>query len=402
MPIFSDKQLDDLQKKADKALENVELTKGVIEELLKSLDKVNDRQARYERWAEQPIPAKDLAEALKGNRFKSQARKMLIAETEKAITATKEFDLPLFRKRLMEAIADPRTIQVVVTGASKAEVRINLAETAGTVKEWYEAAKSVRKSKGFGKSRQGYNDVVADMWAEKIYDVDRKSGKVTRTYSGGKTKDITQKYKGKYFETIRARVGALASLAPWWEFLEYGAGYKGSGKGYPYPNYEGYRFVENTRRTIQTRLDGAIKHFEQVKRDQLNQWIREANEMRNTITGMINSLSVVGEVPARAQPFQTAALYNKTIKEARRLSRQYLDSIRQIKYGNSIFDILSPAQTRQVEQALVEGVITGQPSPRMHFWISELGKSESLRFVNLTRELASRLQEQGINIQALR
>ena len=399
---FTDKVLNDLRRKADKALENVSLTSEVVEELLQALDKINERQALYEQWRREPISAKDLADALKGNRFKSQTRKMLIAEAEKAIVATKEFDLPIFRKRLMEAIADERTIQVVVTGASQAEIRINLAQTAGTVREWYEAAEAVRNSLGIGKSRQGYNDVVADMWAEKIYDVDRKSGRVTRTYTGAKKVDITQKYKGKYFETIRRRVSALASLAPWWEFLEYGAGYKGSGKGYPYPNYEGYRFVENTRRTIQTRLNGAIKHFEEVKNNQVDRWIREANDMRNTVTDMIRSLSAVGEVPARAQPFQTSAVYNRAIKETRRLTRQYLDSIRRIKYGKSIFDILSPTQLRDVEQALIEGVISGTPSPRMYFTIEGVGKQESLRFVNLTRELASRLQSQGINLGVLR
>jgi len=402
MPIFSDKVLDDLQKKSDKALENVSLTSGVVEELTQALEKINERIKQYEKWRDQPIPAKDLTDALKGNRFKSQARKILIKEVEKAITASKEFDLPLFRKRLMTAIMDERTIQVVVTGDGTAEIRINLAQTAGTVKDWYNAAKEVRRKEGFGKSRQGYNDVVADMWAEKIYDVDRKAGRVTRTHSSGKVIDITARYKGKYFETIRKRVNALASLAPWWEFLEHGTGFEGKGKGYPYPNYAGYRFVENTQRTIQTRLDGALKHFQNAQRDEVDRWIREANEMRQTIIGMINSLAAVGEVPARVQPFGTAAVYNRAIKETRRLTRQYLDTIRKIKYGKSIFGLLDATQMRRVEDALVEGIISGMPSPRMWFIVGELGERESLRYVNLTRELASRLKEQGINIQALR
>lgn len=400
MPV-SDKLLKSLQVKADKALENVSSTKSVIEELLQSLDGINERDSRYKKWMREPIPAKELEEAFKGNRFKSQARKILIAEVEKAISATKEFDLPLFRKRLMTAIADPRTIEVKIIGDGKAELKINLAETAGTVKDWYNASKEVRRKEGFGKSRQGYNDVVADMWAEKIYDVDRESGRVTRTYTGGKKVDITKKYKGKYFDTIRKRVGALSSLAPWWEFLEHGTGYGGSGKGYPYPNYEGYRFVANTIIEINQRINNAIRVLDNAKKKELTKWINENDKVRKKIVTMINSLSIVGEVPARAQPFQSAALYNKSIKEARRLTRQYLETIRKMKYGRSIWDILNPSQLRQAQEALIEGVITGQPSSRMYFWISELGKSESLRFVELTRELASRFKEQGINIQAL-
>jgi len=111
-------------------------------------------------------------------------------------------------------------------------------------------------------------------WARNIYGVDREGKSVKRTKKkkkseggGTETVDVTEKYIGKWYETVSTRLNFIeAGQAPWWYILNYGNEDAFSeGEGTPYPIVHGTNFVQV--------LEAQIKDmFDRIYRQSLREW----------------------------------------------------------------------------------------------------------------------------------
>lgn len=110
-------------------------------------------------------------------------------------------------------------------------------------------------------------------WARNIYGVDREGKSVKRTKKkkgkkgGTETIDVTEKYIGKWYETVSTRLGFIeAGQAPWWYILNYGnEDAFNESEGSPYPIVHGTNFVE----VLQTQIK---EMFDRIYRESLLEW----------------------------------------------------------------------------------------------------------------------------------
>jgi archaellum component FlaC len=161
---------------------------------------------------------------------------ILIANTEKAIAGSSEFSNPLYASRLMEAVSIPEILEIVMDTTNSETlpiliINILMDQYAGNIGDWGKAVKVVRKNRGHGKVSRKNPETGSSMFFEKYYSVDVLGKTISRTYkrtnkkkgvTAGETRDITERYAGKYLETLMERLDSCGSLAPFWSLLDYG------------------------------------------------------------------------------------------------------------------------------------------------------------------------------------
>ena len=165
-----------LEKKVDTALKNANDIEEIVDTLLKTQEIIQENIAAIDKQMEAPLDRGTL-EMLFSRAFgdvdiMEYYTNILLREMNHAISQTKEYDLPVFRKRLTEAIRAPGTIQVSVTSESKVKVSIlpGLRKNAGTLQEWLEAVKATRKELQIRHKSKGPGGATgSDMYEEKIY-----------------------------------------------------------------------------------------------------------------------------------------------------------------------------------------------------------------------------------------
>jgi hypothetical protein len=185
---------------------------------------------------------------------------VLIRRAVEAAIETEEYNYDLYINHLITALNLNRNELITITpikDAFKASIKINLNPLGG-IEEWGAAVNNVREDKNLGKTK----GAASKIWKEKIYRVDREGGKVYKYFKGrgkdSKTelKDITERYVGKYKETIEARLSRLdPKKAPFWHLINEGNVSIGLGKGEPYPSFSGTYFVHHTELELQRRFD---------------------------------------------------------------------------------------------------------------------------------------------------
>lgn len=192
-------------------------------------------------------------------RVKEFGTEILITNALLAAENTKEFDLPEFNGRLVQAIRDDRTISILVQNDDPLII-INLEVTAGNLSDYFSGVDAARSNKGLGKTRGKFitdpkanavgEELSSRIWREKIYGSAREGASISRKNKKGESVNLSGKYKQQYQETIDARLNAFSSTAPWWYILEYGTPQAGYGDGKPYPSFSGQHFVENSLLSI--------------------------------------------------------------------------------------------------------------------------------------------------------
>lgn len=165
-------------------------------------------------------------------------------EALKAVEINKEFNIPQYKSRLIQAIRDPDTIKLYPQRNNNIRIYINLENTAGNLDDYANAVTMFREVLEEEKDHPSkvYNPAWAShAWEEKIYRPDREGAPVADNPD----------YSGKYWRTINERMEFFDTLAPFWEIIDQGTTPLDSDKGgIAYPKNAPTRFVEKARERI--------------------------------------------------------------------------------------------------------------------------------------------------------
>ncbi|MHA1950295.1 MAG: hypothetical protein ACW99G_14725 [Candidatus Thorarchaeota archaeon] len=209
--------------------------------------------------------------------IQDKAMNFLVTEAVKAVVATQEFNYDLYVEHLLSAmeVNQKKIIAIIPHEESRSvEVKVNL-NILGKPEEWGKAIEAYRKAKKLGRSRGRtgeHGEMSSYFWKEKIYGAGREGTRVQkgkpkkdaallRTRKAKKQrrrldKDITEKYRGKYKETIAGRLSFIPggkSKAPFWHLIEHGNANVDLGidaDGVPYPTFGPTNFARNSEEAI--------------------------------------------------------------------------------------------------------------------------------------------------------
>lgn len=203
-----------------------------------------------------------------------QGKAILFLTTEalKSIVASEEFNYDLYVDHFLTAleINEQEIIGIIPhENTQQVQVKINL-DPLGDVEDWGKAIKAYREQAGLGKikahalDKQKGATVSSKVWAEKIYGVEREGISVSKYFKKTEQRrDITERYRGKYRETVAGRLANIPggeSKAPFWYLIEHGNADVNMGldaDGVPYPVYGPTNFRRNSELAI-------LKAFEQL------------------------------------------------------------------------------------------------------------------------------------------
>lgn len=199
------------------------------------------------------------------NEMRRQAVDILLEELNRALSINPEFSHPMFKNRLVQSVRDGREFQYISTSNTKVYVKINLDITAGNIEDYATAVDAVRQKRRIGPYRfpPASPELASHMWAEKYYGAGREAKIVQPPPNRKKKKKSdakrTKEMHDKYWATMRDRMAAMQTLAPFWSLVNYGKVFMSSdwgGEAYPKgtPTY----FVEAAQKLIQTGLDSIV------------------------------------------------------------------------------------------------------------------------------------------------
>lgn len=221
--------------------------------------------------------------------IQDKAINFLVNEAIKAVVATQEYNYDLYVDHLLGALeANKETLIAIIPrpDLNSVEVKVNL-EPLGKIEEWGAAVKGYREQKKLGKISAVNKERASKMWAEKYYGSAREGVKVikgkprkmalptltTRTRKGKSNllyqKDVTERYKGKYRETVAGRLSFIdSSKAPFWELIEKGNTEVKLGladeDGIPYPIFGPTNFRRNTEEAVATAFSQLYNEYLQA------------------------------------------------------------------------------------------------------------------------------------------
>ena len=280
--------LEELRKQIAKAENSVEKLRSLVKRYERERLSVKARLDYYDQRLEEELSTAD--QQAEGA-AKEVGTEVLINNALLAIENTKEFDLPDFKQRLVEAIKDSRTI--TFTGTSwDIIVNINLDVTAGTLDDYIAGVELARKSLGLGSTRGKIHratgeELASRIWKEKIYGAGREGKSVIKNRKRLGDIDLSSKYAEQYALTIQERLNSFSTTAPWWYIVNYGTPDTG-GVGFPYPAFSGQRFVENSIQDIKNAYYRYRNAFRDEIRNLYNNLIRDAVEIIDNIDSDIN------------------------------------------------------------------------------------------------------------------
>ncbi len=289
-----------------------------------------------------------------------------------AVTAMydgKEFDIPQFSNRLVEAIQNPNTITIEKRGEGSIRVSINLRATAGELRDYANAISAVREileeerennhSRVYNKSPEW----ASHAWKEKFYRPAREGASVPpkkvkqlskagrwKLGRGGKpahfTKDKTATYIAQYWRTIEMRIGHFESLAPFWQIVDQGTTSLDSDYGgYAYPVHPRTGFVDKTRKQILAEFQ--LRYREQkIKIEKLKVSLNNVNGALNYLNKIENELTTVNLenmqqlsielVRAQLQKYNIGHLEMDVRNIANQIVEDYIQGIEGTRYRSTL------------------------------------------------------------------
>jgi len=145
------------------------------------------------------------------------------------------------------------------------DVFIHMDEYFGTIEEYAEAVKHTREELKIKTYLWDINQATK-FFSEKYYGVDILNTTVSKTNKKtGETKDVTHKYKGKFFRMMEIRASYFKKYAPWWRLLNDG----NVGIGFP-----GSKGGENSPYFIQIRPTNFLLKTALEIKEQFNFWMK--------------------------------------------------------------------------------------------------------------------------------
>jgi hypothetical protein len=223
--------MDDILASIQKILDDVNIATPSLQEAVLSKKRVENEikfvnrameEARVKQSEEAFISAKETTIA--------EAPAIYAKKVKDAASRSEEYSYEQFLSPLLEVGFDDGLYNITSTGAGwsrSVNVHLNMDEVAGTIGDYAEAVESARGSLGTKEDRDP--DLASKIWRTKIY---RHS---------------------RYFTTIKLRLLAAASPAPFWSLLNDGSKNVSMASdigGSPYPSRGGHHFVEQTEDAI--------------------------------------------------------------------------------------------------------------------------------------------------------
>jgi hypothetical protein len=257
----------------------------------------------------------------------NQAMSILLENASKALVNTEEFNDSLYIGDLLSACSNEEIFKIFVVNG-EVKVEIDLDKSAGTIEEYGIAVKAARAQivseretrNPMGGKNQPPQWLSDRKWMEHIYSVDRRNGKATRRKWNYEAKeyeiiDVTEQYKGKYYETVNLRKSFFVTghSAPWWYILEHGNANIGTviGEGTPGPEVEATNFVANSQRDMKDLLDRKIRDKKNELREDMNRAIddryAEIEILQAKIEDLRDELANIADTPQGPTRFETAS-----------------------------------------------------------------------------------------------
>lgn len=180
---------------------------------------------------------------------------------------TVEYDYEPYVTRLLTAVRlNLDKIITYIPDKSSQTVYVEVTfDPLGTPEEWMDAVEKTRELLEVGTYGDPPNmdaDLRSWMWKEKIYGVDREGKTVMRRRKKGDSYDVTDRFIGKYYNTIITRLSFIPrDKAPYWYFINYGSVSIGEGEGTPYPRIEPTGMMYVLREYIQELFRDALYNF---------------------------------------------------------------------------------------------------------------------------------------------
>jgi hypothetical protein len=208
------------------------------------------------------------------------SKDILFNNTLAALRINKEFDDPVYRVPLFEAIESNDTYLARATGTgfdSKISVDINLDKSAGRLNMWAAAVKAVRVGLGVKIPKRGGGRF------EKSAIV---ASRAWRRYYTSKSQE--------WSDTIESRLQASAKIAPFWSIINFGTTTMASDRGgYPTPTNRNTNFVDKAEREIKSAVAGFFDTAKENHRtlfNDYNKFLDEALATQARLDEMANDI----------------------------------------------------------------------------------------------------------------
>lgn len=283
---------------------SAEYTKEFLGSLRGGAVRLSNSIAKAEQAVKEASNERNYAARVK-EAYKKEAIKLakntLFDATINALKKTQEFDIPLYRKPLFEAIENSDTYLYRPSGAgfnSILRVDINLNRTAGRLDIWGTAIKRTRQqlhvdipSKYSRKAKREKAALQASRAWSRIYG------------SRGTSANST------YMETIRMRMNNAAKKGAFWELLDKGAVSISSDRGgYPTPSNKSLNFVDKSEKQVNELLKDSFAKEREKYQNLIQSYkgaLDGARQALNEITVIVSEISVdtkkINNLSKRAQ-----------------------------------------------------------------------------------------------------
>lgn len=273
--------------------DSIDVTKEFVRKLRGGVTRLDNgiakAQEQVKELKNERTYASQVKEGLRAGAIKL-AKDTLFDATVNAIKKRQEFDLPIYRNSIFDAIENSNTYLYKSTGAgfsSKLSVDINLDKTAGRLEMWATAVKRTRKQLGVKipskKSRKLKRQLSAD--------------RASRAWAGIYN---TRGANDTYLSTIEMRMSNAAKKGAWWQLLDKGAVSMPSDRGgYATPNNKPLNFVHGAETQVTETLTNAFAHEKEKYLEIMggfNNALGEAKDASNELAVLVQEISLDSKV----------------------------------------------------------------------------------------------------------
>lgn len=372
--------LDELAAQLKSAGNSIAKLQEVLENYIRYRRELKDKIARYDNDLDYELANLEIRAE---ERTRQTGTEILIENAILAIENTKEFDLPEFKQRLVNAIRDSRTITIQHDNSNPI-VRINLEVTAGTLEDYFAGVEAARANLGIGSTRtpkrrthkESGDDLPSRIWRDKIYSSAREGG--IKNPKSDKERGNVAKFASQYYRTIEARLAAMNSMAPWWYILEYGTP-DSSGTGFPYPVFSGQGFVANSIPLIKSAYLRILDSMHSNIFETYSKLVRNVQEIIESVDTEIEKIKLLLE-----------ALVGLDIKSDMDIAIGVIEE-RLMELGHSLDDA-DPKKVVELAYRFTEGTYAGTVGEKV-----TLGVGIRLRTIELRQIFEDALAERIAN-----
>ena len=216
------------------------------------------------------------------------SKQILFDATVNALKKSQEFDIPIYRRPLFEAIENNDTYFIRSRGTgfnSILSLDINLNKTAGRLDMWGTAIKTVRKQLGVK---------IPSKFSRKATR-EKSAIQASRAWAGIYSKRGVGA-NSKYMTTIKSRLAVAAKIAPFWELLDKGSiPFSSDRGGYPTPKGKSLNFVYKTEKQVGEQLNLILAQEKEKYKSLMFSYqiaLNNANSALDQIAALVGEISI--------------------------------------------------------------------------------------------------------------